>query len=150
MTSSTPGSSTADLLQAISSDLSSLVRQELRSAQTELADMAKQAGKGGALLGGAAVLGVAALGTSTAFVVRLLDRRFSPTTSALLATALFGGGAAALGSAALQELRKAGPLLPEQTVASIRQDVRAAAGTTDSASGPTTAAGGTTDGSVGI
>jgi len=135
MTSSTPGQSTADLLQALSSDVAALVRQELRRAQDELAAKGKQAGKAGALLGAAAVLGALAVGTSSAVLVRLLEKRFSPTTAALLATVLYGGGAAALGSAAVAELRRALPLVPEDTVASIRSDVRVATGTDTGESG---------------
>lgn len=130
MTSSTPGGSTADLLQSLSSDLSALVRSELRQAQQELAGKGKQAGRAAALLGGAGVLGALAVGSSAGLLVRLLEHRFSPTTSSLLATALYGGGAAALGVTALQELRRVWPPVPEATVASIRDDVRvASAGT---------------------
>jgi hypothetical protein len=127
MTSSTPGGSTGDLLQSLSADLSALVRQELRQAQQELAGKGKQAGKAAALLGGAGVLGALALGSSAGLLLRLLEHRFSPTTSALLATLLYGGGAAALGTVALQELRRAWPPVPEATVASVRDDVRVAA-----------------------
>jgi hypothetical protein len=65
----------------------------------------------------------------------LLEHRFSPTTSALLATLLYGGGAAALAATALEELRRIGTPLPEATLASVRDDVRVAAtgGTTPSA-----------------
>jgi Putative Actinobacterial Holin-X, holin superfamily III len=138
MTSSTPGGSTADLLQSLSADVAALVRQELRSAQQELAGKAKRAGGAAAMLGGAAALGVLAVGSSSALLLRLLERRFSPTTSALLATLLYGGSAAGLGAAALAELRRAWPLVPEETVASIRDDVRVAA---TGGAGPSTGAG---------
>jgi hypothetical protein len=126
MTSSTPGQNTADLLQALSADVAALVRQEFARAQQELATKGKQAGKAGALLGGAAVLGALAVGSSSALLVRLLEKRFSPRTAAFLATLLYGGGAAALGAAGLAEFRRALPLIPEETVASIRSDVRVA------------------------
>lgn len=126
MTESTPGNSTSDLLQSLSADLTALVRQEFQRAGQELTAKARQAGKAGALLGGAGLLGIVTVGTSTAFLVRLLDRHFSPATSAALATLLLGGGAGALAVAGLNELRRAMPLLPEDTVAGLRKDVRLA------------------------
>jgi hypothetical protein len=126
MTESTPGSNTADLLQALSADVGALVRQELRHAQQELAAKGRQAGKAGALLGAAGVLGALAIGTSSAAFVRLLEKRLSPTGAAVVATLLYGGGAAALATAAVAEFRRALPLVPEETVASVRSDVRVA------------------------
>ena len=133
MTASTPGSSTAELLQAMSADISALVRQELQQAQEELADKARQMGKAGALLGGAAVLGTLAVGTSATLLLRLLEPRFSPTAAAALTTVLYAGGAGALAATALEELRRAWPPVPQETVASLREDVRVA---TDTAAPP--------------
>jgi hypothetical protein len=126
MTESTPGGNTADLLQALSADVAALVRQELRRAQDELAAKGKQAGKAGAMLGAAGVLGALAIGTSSAAFVRLLEKRLSPTGAAVVATLLYAGGGAALGSAALAEFKRALPLVPEETVAGVRADVRMA------------------------
>ncbi len=131
MTDSPPpaSASTADLLQSLTEDLTTLLRDELAQARAELAQKARRAGRAAAMLGGAAGLGVLAVGTSSATLVRLLELRFSPPTAAALATLLYGGGAAALASTARGELRRAGSLVPERTVASVRQDVAAAVGT---------------------
>jgi hypothetical protein len=136
MTETTPGGNTADLLQALSADVAALVRQELRHAQEELAAKGKQAGKAGALLGAAGVLGALAIGTSSAAFVRLLEKRLSPTGAAVVATVLYGGGAAALAAAALAELRRALPLVPEETVANVRSDVRIATQAREGETGP--------------
>jgi hypothetical protein len=129
MTSNTPGNSTAELLQTLSADVATLVRQELQHAQQELAGKARQTGRAGALLGGAAALGALAVGTSSALLVRLLEQRFSPTTAAALATGLYAAGAGTLAATALRELRQVWPLIPQETVASVRADVQAATGT---------------------
>jgi Putative Actinobacterial Holin-X, holin superfamily III len=129
MTASTPGSSTADLLQALSTDLSQLVRQEFARAEQELVGKVKQAGAAAGLLGASGVLGAIAAGSSATLLRRVLDTRLPPVTSALLTTALLGGGSAALAAVALDRLRAAWPLVPQETVASVQQDVRAAADT---------------------
>ncbi|HET6257765.1 MAG TPA: phage holin family protein [Pseudonocardia sp.] len=121
-------SSTGELLQALTDDVRSLVQQELRSAQAELTGKARRAGRGAAMLGGAAVLGALATGTSAAVLTRVLEKLFGRTMAALIATALYGGGAAMLANAGVEELRRTLPLLPEHTVDSLREDVRAATG----------------------
>jgi hypothetical protein len=128
MTASGPGSgSTSDLLQSLSDDLSALIRQEFQQAQQELTGKARQAGRAGAMLGGAAVLGALATGSSAALLLRILDRRLSPTSAAALTTGIYAGAAGVLATSALAELRRAWPLVPQETVAELRADVRIAA-----------------------
>src|SRR4051812_30297247 len=121
-----PDSATSELLRALTDDVTTLLRQELRRAQDELAGKARQAGRGAALLGGAGALGALAAGTSAAFLVRTLDSVLPKPASALLATTVYAGGAAALAAAGAAEIRRALPVVPEETVESLRQDVQAA------------------------
>jgi hypothetical protein len=117
--------STAELLGQLSEQLSTLVRQEVRNAQEEMANKARQAEKGAALLGAAGICGAMAVGTGAAFVVRLFDRVLPPRVAALGATAALGAAAAALAAGGLEELRPLRPLLPERTMRSVQADVDA-------------------------
>ncbi|WP_432513572.1 phage holin family protein [Kineococcus sp. SYSU DK001] len=115
-----------ELVDELTSDTAALVRAEVRRGQRELLAKAKEASKAAALLGGGVALGALAAGTSAAFTVRLFGKVLPPTTAAFAGTLAYGGGAALLVSAGLAELRRVGPLWPEETLASIRDDVRAA------------------------
>jgi hypothetical protein len=116
-----------DPLRALSEDVRTLVRQELRHAQDELAGSAQRAAKAAGLFGGAAVLAALATGTSAMLLTRVLERFLAPATAAFVACALFGGGAGALAGAGVAEFRRARPLLPRETVERLRRDTRAAA-----------------------
>ena len=116
---------TGNLVGALTQDVSALVRDEIRAAQAELTGKARRAGKGGALLAGAGLLGALATAGSAVFLLRALDRFLPPRTAAALLTVLYAGGAAALGAAGAAELRRAMPLVPEETVSSLREDVEA-------------------------
>lgn len=120
------GNSTGELLDALRNDLRELVRQELRNAQDEFQAKAGQAGRSAAMLGAAGLLGVLAAGTGTTLLIRALDRVLPPTSAALVATALLGGGAAGLAVVGLQDLRDTWPHIRDETLGRMQGDVHAA------------------------
>ena len=122
----------SQLVDDLTSDTRDLVRAEVRRGQQEMLAKAREASKGAALLGGAAVLGGLAAGTSATFVVRVLGKVLPPPSAAFVTTVLFSGGAAGLAAAGVAELRRVGSLLPEETLESVRSDVRAARARTSS------------------
>jgi hypothetical protein len=120
------GSSTGELMSALTEDVRALVQQEVRNAQDELTGKARRAGRGAAMLGGAAVLGALAVGSSAAVLTRTLEKFLPRATAALATTALYGGAAALLAGAGVEELRRTLPIAPERTVDKLRDDVAAA------------------------
>lgn len=118
-------SSTGELLRTLTENVRSLVQGEVASARQEMTEKALAARPAAAMLGGAAVLGALATGTSAVVLIRFLDKIFPPTTSAVVATALLGGGAAALGKAGVEQLRLVGAPVPERTIESVKADVAA-------------------------
>lgn len=120
-------SSTGELIRTLTENVRSLVQGEVASARQEITDKALAARPAAAMLGGAAVLGALATGTSAVVLIRFLDRILPPTTSAVVATALLGGGAAALAKAGVEQLRLVGPPVPEHTIESVKADVDALA-----------------------
>jgi hypothetical protein len=137
--------STGELLRTLTENVRSIVQAEVANARQEITDKALAARPAAALLGGAAVLGVLATGTSAVVVIRFLDRILPPTTAALAATALLGGGAAALAQAGVEQLRLVGPLVPERTIESVKADVAAV---TEATTTGTTATGTTATGTT--
>jgi len=116
---------TSELLRTVASEMRSLVQNELTSARREITGKALKARPAMAKLGAAGVLGAMAAGTSAAALVRALDRILPRPASALAATALLGGAAAALAAAGREDLRRIGALIPEQTVQSVKADIAA-------------------------
>lgn len=126
MTSTQSDPSTGELMQRLTDTLGGLFRKELHQGQQEMKEQARQGAPGVAMLAGAAVLGAASSGASTAMVIRLLDRALPPPAAAGVAAALLGGGSAALAAAGIAALREVNPV-PEQTLRSVQNDIAAAA-----------------------
>ena len=120
----TSDASVADLAKQLSEQTTRLVRQEVELAKAELSVKGKQAGLGAGMFGGAAVLGLFALGALTAAIIAALSLAMDTWLAALIVAVVY---AAAAGIAALMGKRKvqeALPPVPEDSVESVKEDVQ--------------------------
>ena len=104
----------------VATDLSRLMRQEL--ARVELRQEVKTAGKGGGMLGGAAVAGwITAVFASFALIFALAAiEPLNLGWSALIVAVLWAIVGAVLFSMGKREMQKVGP--PKQTIDSLKED----------------------------
>jgi uncharacterized membrane protein YqjE len=121
-----------DLVKELSSQTSTLVRQEIELARAELQQKGKLAGKGAGMLGGAAMAALLALGALTAGLVALLDKAMATWVAALIVMALWAVLAAALAKAGQKSLQRATPPAP-QTIETVKEDIQWAKNPTGSA-----------------
>jgi hypothetical protein len=112
-----------DLVKQLAGQTSTLVRQEIDLAKTEMSEKATVAGKGAGLFGGAAVVGLLAAGALTAFLILLLSEAMDAWLAALIVGVVMAAIAAALGLTGRNRIRAATPPVPEQTVETVKEDV---------------------------
>ena len=121
-----------ELVKDLSSQTSTLVRQEIELARAELQQKGKLAGKGAGMLGGAAIAALLALGALTAGLIALLDEAVATWAAALIVMALWAVVALVLAKAGQKSLQKATPPAP-QTVETVKEDIQWAKNPTGSA-----------------
>lgn len=112
------------LFKELSDELSTLVRQELRLAQAELTEKSQKAGKGVGMFGGAGLVALLALQALTACVIAALSLAMPVWLAALIVAVVYAGVAGAMALAGKRKLAEASPPVPEQTKATIKEDVR--------------------------
>ena len=120
----TNGRSTGELVRDLSRQVSTLARQEIELAKVEMVEKGRTLGLGAGLLGGAAAAALLALGTLTACVVLALDGAMPAWLAALLVALAWAAVAAGLASYGKQKLEQAGAPVPEETVESVKEDIR--------------------------
>jgi len=116
--------SLGEVAKQLTKDMSTLVRQEIALAKAELAEKGKELGKGGALVGGAAVAGWMALLALTLCLVFLLALAMPTWIAALIVALVWGAVAAVLGMRGRDRIRAGTPPVPEQTIESVKEDVQ--------------------------
>jgi Putative Actinobacterial Holin-X, holin superfamily III len=101
-----------------------LARQELQLAKAEMSEKGKKAGAGAGLLGVAGGLALLAGGAFTAFAILALDGVMPNWLAALLVAGVYAAVAAVVFSVGKNRVQEAGPLVPEQTIDSVKEDVQ--------------------------
>lgn len=115
----------AELVRDLSTQVSTLVRQEMELAKAELTAKGKEAGKGASMFGGAGAFAFYGLGAIVAAAILLLSRTSIATwlAAVIVGAALFLL-AGILALAGRSFTKRAVPPAPEQTVASVKEDLR--------------------------
>ena len=111
------------LVQDLSRQTSTLIRQEMRLAQAELTEKGRHAGKGAGMFGGAGVVALYGVGALVAAAILGLATVLEPW----IAAAAIGAGlllvAGILALTGKKELDEAGPPKPEQAIESVQRDI---------------------------
>jgi hypothetical protein len=115
--------STRDLVQDLSRQTSTLIRQEMRLAQAELAEKGRHAGKGAGMFGGAGLVALYGVGALIAAAIIGLGTVIEPWIAAAAIGVLLLVVAGILALTGKKELDEVGAPKPEQAIESVQRDV---------------------------
>jgi hypothetical protein len=118
-------SSTAELVQQLSEQLSRLARDEVKLAEAELARKGKLIGKSAGIFGGSGIMAVYGVGCLLAAAIAGLATVLAVWLAALIAGAVLLAIAGFAALAGKRDISRAAPLVPDQTLASVKADARA-------------------------
>lgn len=114
--------SLGEVVSDLSSNLSTLIQQEMALAKVEIKEEVTKAGKGAGLLGGAGLAGWFLLIFLSLTLMFLLDNWMPIEVAALITAAVWGVVAAVLALIGRKELKAANPQLPT-TQQTLKEDV---------------------------
>ncbi|MEU2792304.1 phage holin family protein [Streptomyces sp. NPDC007100] len=112
-----------ELVSQASEQLSSLVRDEMRLAQTEMARKGKRFGVGGGLLGGAGTVAFLAAQALVATAIVALGLVLPLWAAGLVVVGALLVLAAVLALLGRQRIRRATPPVPEEAIGSVHRDI---------------------------
>ncbi|MCD4527314.1 phage holin family protein [Nocardioides sp. cx-173] len=115
--------SLGQIVSDVTQDLTTLIRQEMDLAKTEMKQEVSKAGKGAGLLGGAGVAGYFVLLFLSLAALFALDEAMDAWLAALIVTVVWAVVAAVLALVGKKSLDKSNPQLP-QTQQSLKEDVQ--------------------------
>jgi uncharacterized membrane protein YqjE len=115
--------SVGELVQQVSQQTATLVRQEMRLAQVELQEKGKRAGIGAGMFGGAGVVALYGVGAVLAAVIMLVATAIEPWVSALIVGVVLLATAGILALLGRRQVEQATPPKPERAMESMQHDV---------------------------
>ena len=115
--------SVGDLVQELSQQTATLVRQEMRLAQVELQEKGKRAGIGAGMFGGAGLVALYGVGAVIAALIMLVATAIEPWVSALIVAAVLLVTAGVLALLGRKQVEQATPPKPERAMESVQHDV---------------------------
>jgi hypothetical protein len=104
--------------------VATLAQQEVRLAKAELSDKGKKVGAGAGLMGLAGGTALLAGGAFTASLILMLDGVMPNWLAALLVAGAYALVAVTVFYLGKRRVEDAGPLIPEQTIDSVKEDVQ--------------------------
>jgi uncharacterized membrane protein YqjE len=115
--------SVGELVQQVSQQTATLVRQEMRLAQIELQEKGKRAGIGAGMFGGAGLVALYGVGAVLAAVIMLVATAIEPWVSALIVGVVLLATAGILALLGRRQVEQATPPKPERAMESMQHDV---------------------------
>jgi uncharacterized membrane protein YqjE len=115
---------TGELVKDLSAQVSTLVRQELELAKVELTAKGKQAGIGAGMFGGAGLFALYGVGALVACAILALATAVDGWLAALIVAVVLFAAAGVLALLGKGRAQRAVPPVPEQTVETVKEDVR--------------------------
>ena len=116
--------STGGLLKELAEEVKTLARQELAMARAEVTEKGKRLAPGAGMLIAAVLLAFFAFATFTACFVLLLALALPASAAAAIVGGVYALVAVGLALVGRSTLKSAGPPMPEETVESVKEDVR--------------------------
>ena len=115
--------SIGELVQQLSQQTATLVRQEMRLATVELQQKGKRAGVGAGMFGGAGVVALYGVGALIAAAILGIGTFLEPWIAAVIVGVVLLAIAGILALTGKKQVEQAGPPVPEQAMESTKRDV---------------------------
>jgi uncharacterized membrane protein YqjE len=113
-----------DLVQELSQQTATLVRQEMRLAQAELQQKGKHAGIGAGMFGGAGLVALYGVGALIAAAILLIGTAVEPWVAAVIVGVVLLAVAGVLALLGRKQVEQATPPKPERAMESVQDDIQ--------------------------